>query len=193
LYKSDFEDKQESIFIPIDLTNVATVVRNAASLDIQGIELEMQLQATESLKLRAAYGHVDAEYSDYMADLTGNGTVTDNSGLVPRNTPENTFSIGATHTIPMGDGTLQSNITYRYRSEMEGDAQNKVEGHHDSITNVNANVSYSWGADGEYRVTAYGNNLTDQREYIWRTIGGLVSYEQWNEGTTYGLQFDYKF
>ncbi len=153
----------------------------------------MLLQATESLKLRASYGHVDAEYSDYLADLSGDQVITDNSHLVPRNTPENTFSLGATHTIPMADGTLQSNITYRYRSEMEGDPQNRVEGHHDSITNVNANVSYTWGADGEYRVTAYGNNLTDQREYIWRVIAPLVAYEQWNEGTTYGLQFDYKF
>jgi iron complex outermembrane receptor protein len=193
LYKSEFEDKQESIFIPINLTNVATVVRNASSLDIQGIEIEMQFQATESLKVRATYGHVDAEYDDYNADLTGSGVITDNSALTPRNTPENTASLGLTHTTAFAEGTLQSNVTYRYRSEMEGDAQNKPEGHQDSITNLNANVSYIFGAEGEYKVSVFGNNITDEREHIWRQIGSLVAYEQWNEGTTYGLQFDYKF
>ncbi|MDG2502726.1 MAG: TonB-dependent receptor [Porticoccaceae bacterium] len=193
LYKSEFEDKQESIFIPISNVNVATVVRNAASLDIQGVELEMLLQATESLKVRASYGHVDAEYNSYMADLTGSGVATDNSGLTPRNTPENTASLGLTHTSAFGKGTLQSNVTYRYRSEMEGDAQNKVQGLQSSITNLNANVSYIFGADGEYKVSVFGNNITDEREHIWRIIAPLVAYEQWNEGTTYGLQFDYQF
>ena len=193
LYKSEFEDKQESIFIPISNVNVATVVRNAASLDIQGVELEMLLQATESLKVRASYGHVDAEYNSYMADLTGSGVATDNSGLTPRNTPENTASLGLTHTSAFGEGTLQSNVNYRYRSEMEGDAQNKVQGLQSSITNLNANVSYIFGADDEYKVSVFGNNITDEREHIWRIIAPLVAYEQWNEGTTYGLQFDYKF
>ncbi|MDG1311323.1 MAG: TonB-dependent receptor [Porticoccaceae bacterium] len=193
LYKSEFEDKQESIFIPISNVNVATVVRNAASLDIQGVELEVLLQASESLKVRASYGHVDAEYNSYMADLTGSGIATDNSGLTPRNTPENTASLGLTHTSAFGDGTLQSNVTFRYRSEMEGDAQNKVLGLQSSITNLNANVSYIFGADGEYKVSVFGNNITDEREHIWRIIAPLVAYEQWNEGSTYGLQFDYRF
>ena len=193
LYSSEFVDKQESIFIPISNVNVATVVRNAASLDISGIELEMQLQATESIKLRASYGHVDAEYNSYLADLNGDGVNTDNSALTPRNTPENTASLGVTHTRPFGEGSLQSNVTYRYRSSMEGDAQNKVLGFQSSITNVNANVSYTFGADEEFKLSAYGNNITDEREHIWRIISPLIAYKQWNEGTTYGVQFDYKF
>ena len=193
LYSSEYVDKQESIFIPISNVNVATVVRNAASLDISGIELEMQLQATESIKLRASYGHVDAEYNSYLADLNGDGVKTDNSALTPRNTPENTASLGVTHTVPFGEGSLQSNVTYRYRSSMEGDAQNKVLGFQSSITNLNANVSYTFGADEEFKLSAYGNNITDEREHIWRIISPLTAYKQWNEGTTYGVQFDYKF
>ena len=193
VFSSDYEDKQESILIPISLTNVATVVRNASNLDILGLELEMQLQATENLRLFGSYGYLDAEYTGYNAYLTGDGVITNNDGLTPINTPENTFSFGGTHTVPMGDGTLQTRMTWRYRDEMEGNPSNRVEGHHDSITNLNANIAYIWGADGEYRLTAYGKNLTDEREYIWRTIGGLVSYNVWNEGTTYGVQFDYQF
>ena len=46
IFKSDYDDKQESILIPVDLTNVATVVRNAASMEMMGIELELMYQVT---------------------------------------------------------------------------------------------------------------------------------------------------
>ena len=36
IFKSEYDDKQESILIPVDLTNVATVVRNAASMEMMG-------------------------------------------------------------------------------------------------------------------------------------------------------------
>jgi outer membrane receptor protein involved in Fe transport len=54
-------------------------------------------------------------------------------------------------------------------------------------------VSYTFGADEEFKLSAYGNNITDEREHIWRIISPLIAYKQWNEGTTYGVQFDYKF
>ena len=192
-FTSDYEDKQEAILIPVNLTNVATVVRNAANLDIMGLELEMQFQATEKLRLRAAYGYLDAEYTGYIADLVGDGIVTDNDYLTPRNTPKNTLSIGATHTTQMGEGELQSSFSYRYRSEMEGDPSNDVRGYQDSITNLNVDITYGWGEGQKYRVAVYGKNLTDEREAIWRTIHPLLSFRQWNEGATYGVQFDYNF
>ena len=39
VFFSDYEDKQESILIPVDLTNVATVVRNASTQEIFGVEV----------------------------------------------------------------------------------------------------------------------------------------------------------
>ncbi len=73
IFFSDYEDKQESILIPINLSNVATVVRNASTQEIFGIELEMNYQITENWSLRANYGYIDAEYDNYFADITGDG------------------------------------------------------------------------------------------------------------------------
>ena len=76
---------------------------------------------------------------------------------------------------------------------MEGDASNDPRGYQDSITNLNADITYAWGEGQKYRLAVFGKNLTDEREAIWRTIHPLLSFRQWNEGTTYGVQFDYGF
>ncbi|GIS06281.1 MAG: hypothetical protein CM15mP109_10370 [Candidatus Dadabacteria bacterium] len=40
IFRSEYDDKQESILIPVNLANVATVIRNAASMEMNGLELE---------------------------------------------------------------------------------------------------------------------------------------------------------
>ena len=70
------------------------------------------------------YGYLEAEYKDYLADLTGDGIITDNSGLIPRNTPENTFGITTSYTTQIGQGELKGRISYRFRDEMNSDSSN---------------------------------------------------------------------
>ena len=186
IFKSDYDDKQESILIPVDLTNVATVVRNAASMEMTGFELELQYQVTAAWDLMVTYGYLEAEYADYLADLNGDGVITDNSGLIPRNTPENTFGITTSYTTQIGDGELKGRLSYRFRDEMNSDSSNKPEGALDSIENVNATISYSLE---NYSITVWGRNLTDEREQRWATIGGITDRGWWNEPATLGITF----
>ena len=192
IFKNDYKDKQEAILVPVDLTNVATVVRNASNLDITGVELEVQFQATEAWNIRANYGYLDAKYEGYNADLNGDGTVTNNDNLTPVNTPENTFGLSTTNTIPMGEGELQGYLSYRYRDEINSHNLNSPNGVMDSIGNLDATLTYRW-AEGKYRVSAFGRNITDEREVLWATIGGLTTRGQWNEGSTYGVEFNAEF
>ena len=83
---------------------MATVVRNASTQEIFGVELEMNFQITQNWSLRASYGYIDAEYDNYIADITGDGIITDNSNLIPRNTPENTFGVITTYDANIGQG-----------------------------------------------------------------------------------------
>jgi len=136
------------------------------------------------------YGYLDSEYDDYIADLTGDGIITDNSDLVPRNTPENTFGLTTAYTTQVGDGELQARVSYRWRDEMESDSSNNPLGHLDSIENVNATISYEID---KYRVSLWGRNLTDEREERWGTIGGLTSRGWWNEPSTWGVTFSASF
>ena len=186
IFKSEYDDKQESILIPVDLTNVATVVRNAASMEMTGIELELMYQVTEAWDLMVTYGYLEAEYKDYLADLNGDNIITDNSGLIPRNTPENTFGITTSYTAQIGQGELKGRVSYRFRDEMNSDSSNKPQGELDSIENVNATISYSFS---NYSITAWGRNLTDEREQRWSTIGGITDRGWWNEPQTLGVTF----
>lgn len=190
IFRSDYDDKQESILIPVNLANVATVVRNASTLEMTGIELEMRYQITEAWDLLVTYGHLDSEYDDYIADLTGDGIVTDNSDLVPRNTPENTFGLTTSYTMQIGNGDLKGRVSYRFRDDMETNSSNDPLGHLDSIYNVNANISYSIE---NYSISVWGRNITDEREQRWATIGGLTSRGWWNEPSTYGVTLSASF
>jgi iron complex outermembrane recepter protein len=192
IFLAKYKDKQESILVPVDLTNVATVVRNASQLDMFGVELELQFQVTDAWYLRGTYGYIDSEYDNYLADLNGDGIVTDNSGLTPRNTPENTFGLTTTYTIPVGEGDLMGLVSYRWRDKLEAAADNDPRGQLDSIDSLSATLSYAW-SDERYRVTAWGRNLTDEREKIIATIGGITTRGWWNEGRTYGVELSASF
>jgi iron complex outermembrane receptor protein len=197
IFFNDYDDKQEEILIPIDLSNVATVVRNASTLEIFGAELELQMQVTDAWNVRLSYGYLDAEYDDYVADISGDGVITDNSFLEPRNTPENTIGINTTYTIPIGPGDLVAFASYRWRDEIETIAgpkpidpnpkTNDPLGHLDSIDNLDITLNYIWG-DGRYRVSAYGRNITDERERVVVRIPGLTSWASWNQGENYGVE-----
>jgi iron complex outermembrane receptor protein len=186
VFKSEYDDKQESILIPVNLANVATVVRNAASMEMTGLELELMYQVSEAWDLMVTYGYLEAEYKDYLADINGDQNITDNSGLIPRNTPENTFGITTSYTTQIGDGELKGRVSYRFRDELETDPSNNPLGSVDSIENINATISYSLE---NYSVTVWGRNLTDEREQRWRTVAGLTSRGYWNEPATLGITF----
>lgn len=184
IFRSDYEDKQESILIPVNLANVATVVRNASSLEMTGVELEMMFQITGAWDLMANYGYLDAEYDDYFADLNGDQVVTDNSDLTSRNTPKNTFGITTSYTVQVGEGELKGRLSYRYRSGLETNASNNPLGSLGSIDNLNANVTYDIN---NYSISVWGKNITNEREQRWGTVGGLTTRGWWNEPSTYGV------
>ena len=188
VFISKYKDKQESILIPVDLSNVATVVRNAAVLDMPGAEFEVVYQISPEWLLHGTYGYIDAVFDKYLADINGDQMVTDNSGLTTRNTPKHTFGLTTTYTLPVGAGHLEGMLSFRYRDEIEMIADNDPLGHVGSITNLSASLSYAW-ADDRYRVSAFGRNITDETERMAGRIGGLTTRGWWNEGATYGVEF----
>ena len=190
IFEAKYEDKQESILIPVDLANVATVVRNASSLDMTGLELELVYQISESWDIMVNAGFMDTEYADYFADLTGDQIVTDNSGLTPRNTPDSTYGATTSYVTPLGNGELKTRLSYRFRDSVESDASNNSLGTLDTLEDLSATISFSMD---EYTISIYGRNLTDEREQRWSTIDPLTARGWWNEGTSYGIEFSASF
>ena len=71
IFRSEYDDKQESILIPVNLANVATVVRNASSMEMDGVELELMYQVTEAWDLMVTYGYIKAEYKNLSIKTLG--------------------------------------------------------------------------------------------------------------------------
>ncbi|KZX58290.1 hypothetical protein A3709_02165 [Halioglobus sp. HI00S01] len=190
VFYSDYSDKQEEVLIETAPGIVATNVVNAATVDIFGVDLELQAQLTESLSLRAAYGYLDAEYDDFVADLNGDAIATDNSGLIVRNAPENTFGLSTTYTRTIGPGDFSAYLSYRYQDQIETILNNDPLGTIDSIENLDLTLSYAWA---DYRITAFGRNLTDEVYARRVRIEPLVTFGQYTQGTNYGVEFSLSF
>ena len=43
------------------------------------------------------------------------GVITDNSGLIPRDTPENTFGFATSYTAQLGNGELKGRVSYQFQ------------------------------------------------------------------------------
>ena len=61
-----------------------------------------------------------------------------------------------------------------------------------SISDISAQLSYMFSED-RYRITVYGKNLTDEREIIQSTIGGIATRGYWNDPRTVGVELSAKF
>ena len=96
------------------------------------------------------------------------------------------------YTMQIGAGNLEGMMSYRWRDEVDAIANNDDFGHLDSLDDLSVTLSYVW-ADDRYRVTAFGRNITDERERTILRIGGLTSAGFWNEGKTYGVELSASF
>lgn len=190
LFYSEYSDKQEEILIEIAPGEVATNVVNAATVELYGLELELQAQLTESLSLRASYGYLDAEYDEFDAALCATCPVTDNTNLILRNAPENTFGFSTTYTRSIGPGEFSGFLSYRYQDEIETILNNDPLGRIDSLENLDLTLSYAWS---NYRITAFGRNLTDEIYARRVRIEPLVTFGQYTQGTNYGVEFALTF
>jgi len=205
-FSNDYTDKQESVLVPRGPADVATIVRNAATEEISGIEVDLSWQITQNWFLRANYGYLDASYDNFIADIDGGAVIepTDNSYMRPRNTPENSFGVSTTYTVPLGSASLQGVLAYRYRDSIEVDLVSQVPtkpvspvdsggiGSMGSIDDLSAQLSFMF-SDNRYRITVYGKNLTDERELLTQTIGGIATRGYWNDPRTYGVEFAFSF
>ena len=190
-FYSDYTDKQEDVIVPDSTGAVGTVVRNASEVEIMGLEVELTAALTERLTVFLNYGYLDSEYTEFDADINGDGIVTDNSGLTLRNTPENTVQAGATWAQSLSFGELALNYNYYWRDEYQTIFQNDPFGEVESAGFHSASVDLFFL--DHYRVSVYGRNLSDERYSRVILIPPVSNFGQWNEPRNYGVEFTLEF
>lgn len=195
VFYNDYKDMQvEAIVRSTVGPGQETLVRNVGTARTQGVELEVSAVITPQLGFNAALGYLDAKYTRFFADLAGSGVEIDNTDLKLRRAPKWTGHFAPYYEVPFGSaGRVRALVDLSYSASYETDVTNDAFAHRPAATLLDANVSYE-SADERYRITAYGENLTDKR-FIANGIGagGLFAFNQPNRPRVYGLKVGFNY
>lgn len=183
LFSMDYEDLQ------VEFTNdqcLCNIVSNASDAKIQGMEIEANFAATDSLLVWLNGSFLDTEYENYVIS-TG-----DFSGNQLQRTPDNQISTGFEYTATLGDwgDALKFRLSYTWQDDMPW-----------AHTNVSFEDAYGL-LDGRiglspenqnWSVSLWGRNLTDEeaRANVIEFLGGDVSL--YNPPRMYGVEVGYRF
>ena len=195
-FRNDFEDKQENT-IKLDPTTrtVVTVIDNVAGVLYEGLEVEMRALVSENFEAFLNVGFLDAEYDGFIADLDGadadgNLVLTNNDYLTPKFSPETTYSFGGTYSVDVGPGELSLFAKYSFVDEQESTTTNIEIGKVPSIEKIDVSLTYRWD---NYKISAYGRNLTDEVVIPVRDISSLMIFGSPSVGTVYGFTVQAEF
>ncbi len=187
----DYKDKQEELQLPSATsgTGQVTLVTNASTAEIAGIEVDVQFNATENLGLRGNLGWLDAKYDQF--EFQGTTGLVDFSHLEIRRAPEVTASLSATYEWAVGTGRAWVLAGWHHIGKHEVDFANKPELTNRAQNLINGSINYQ---TGPFRMSVFGHNLSNEDGYgIGFDVAGLWSYAATRAPRTYGLEVGYTF
>ena len=141
------------------------VLINAPESEIMGLDANIVYGGDSGLTLQAGLSMLDSEVTDGVAD----GMEVFHEGAELASTPDISFNLLASQDIVLGNGDIL-NLTANIAHTGDQTKWTAVPGNKDVIdqltqeayTLLNASVSYYFGRDQQFSVSAYANNLTDE-------------------------------
>ena len=124
-----------------------------------GLEWEGIWQVSEQFRIHSTLGYIDTSADEQVTDPANPPP----QAVAPL-TPELTFSISPEYSFALGDGNLTLRADYSFRDDMYGEpsADPGRFTQIDSRDLINLDVTYE-PVDGNWSVSAYGKNVTDER------------------------------
>jgi iron complex outermembrane receptor protein len=155
-----------------------------------GFEWEGTWLVTDDFRIHSTLGYIDTDADEQVTDP-------DNPPppAVTPLTPELTFSISPEYTFRLGSGTLTARADYSFRDDMYGEpsADPGRFTQIDSRDLVNFDVTYE-PADSDWRISAYGRNVTDERYDNARlNTGDYVLVILSNDASEFGVRVTREF
>jgi iron complex outermembrane recepter protein len=190
-----YDDRQEEIHLPDTSsgTGQKTVVANASTAEMKGVELELQAYPTDGISLRANLAYLDASYDEFEFDDDGNPAtpLVDLSHLEFRRAPEWTGNVDATYEWNVGGNTMWARVAYHYLGSHETNFDNSPEVRNDAQHLIDASINYEFGST---RVSLFGMNLSDEDGYmIGYDVAGIWSYAATRPPRTWGVEITHEF
>ena len=124
-----------------------------------GLEWEGIWQVSEQFRIHSTLGYIDTSADEQVTDPANPPP----QAVAPL-TPELTFSISPEYSFALGDGNLTLRADYSFRDDMYGEpsADPGRFTQIDSRDLINLDVTYE-PVDGDWSISAYGKNVTDER------------------------------
>ena len=210
VFSADYDDFQVQQFLE-DPNGVAVVavIRNAAEVRTQGLEIEVEALITEGWTLTAAAGLLDAEFLDFPGGATDeNGIALNLKGNTVGGAPKNSFHLGTQYNLPLEslNAIALFRVDYAYTGEKFSDGNHKNEDvrildtgvvlddflYSDNTSSLNARMGLM-ATDGRWSVSIWGRNLTDEND----TLSSFSVFSSYGRSDrlprTYGIDFNYNF
>lgn len=188
-FRNEFSGLQRSI-LEVTPAGPVTVVRNAASAVIQGVEAEASIAPLRGLRFDFSGSYTDAGYKAF------NGV-----GLTPaqvrqldlERAPEWTFAAGVNYEVQINNSAkMTATVNYSYTSDYAASTLNLLGFRVPSLNLVDANIAVD--LSDHLRLSLYGKNLTDEIYGSITTVQmPLLLSETIAPPRTFGLQIDYRF
>lgn len=212
IFRAEYNDKQEenAIATPDGAVGATeTTVQNASAVDIQGIELELLAQITPQVSLRAAFGLLDAEFSEFL--VPEDPTDPNNTNVIDvqdtrnlRSGPDANASMAVTYINDVFDGKARFtfNAAYNWADELVTSAAT------DALSLGRDRVDTVEGADfslaietlrnegTNIKITAFINDAFDDgagRNAVGVSIPGVFAFGAGQPTTVYGLEAEVEF
>lgn len=199
-----FFNNYENLQIASSVPGLGFTRFNVDETEINGLELEMVYELTDSFTVNLNFGTLDAEYTSLTMDQAGgltnngstpgcNGTVTIDCalGLELKNAPSYKGTLGLMHVAELGEGFITSRLDLSF----EDDSWNLVANAPDSAltsvgTIINARVAYSPSDEG-WQVAVWAKNLADHEYSRVSTANSFSQYAA--DPLTWGVDFEMRF
>jgi iron complex outermembrane receptor protein len=170
-FYSKYKDQQitSQFALPTSPPTIVSFVDNAASSDIQGLELESNLRFSDAFSANVQLGYIDAQFNDFVTyDPATNSRRNLSDQREFQNTPKLTGSVSFTWRQSLGthgDLSVIPTVSYRDKYQMFEIATPLLD--QDAYTLVDASVVWS-SPSQHFTVGLHGKNLTNE-EY---RVGG---------------------
>lgn len=202
LFYTEYSDLQTAIF-----KGVGFAVKNAASSEITGLEVDALWQATDNLRLGANFAWLDAEYGDFrdgpctaiqldadpLCGTEGGSTFNDLTGEPTLYASDYSASFYFDYSRPMGNFEFFAGGEANYRDSFQSAGDNDPLDVIDSFTKVNLRLGLR---TDQWDFMLYGRNIFDEEIFMQSydtpvLAGSHSSYME--ESAVFGARIGFSF
>ena len=205
VFYAKYSDQQVEVSQPSPGGIPETIVQNAASSNIFGVELEGAAEINDEVNLRFAVGYLDAEFDEFLIPDLANPTgpaIDVSADRQIRRAPQWTFSAGVNYETPLTDSIdFIASADYSFQDENAVNLTVDASGQGRDLIQPESSFDYSIGVRSNnptglnWNLSAYAIDVTDNRDgRLASTLDvGVFYFGVGTPTTRYGIEFGIEF